>query len=73
VRRSCPTRIKIYSPVDRSVRKAIVILNGAHNHPVPPSEKISRTGKDVYKQAVEAIGLTGATVKKVDLGMIELY
>jgi len=69
VRRLCHTHIKIYSPVDRADRRAIVILQGAHNHPTPPSTKLSRNGRDCYREAAKAVGTTGLTVLKCDTGM----
>jgi hypothetical protein len=69
VRRLCHTRIKIYSPIDRLDRRAIVILQGAHNHPTPPSTKLSRNGRDRYREAAKAVGTTGLTVVKCDTGM----
>ena len=69
MRRGCNSKIKIYSPVDRTDHRAIVILQGAHNHPKFPSTKLSRDGKDLYKQAVVEAGVTGVTVVKVDSGM----
>lgn len=72
VRRECNSKIKIYSPVDRADRRAIVILQGAHNHPRFPATKLSRDGKDLYTQAVVETGVTGVTVVKVDSGMDSL-
>lgn len=69
VHRPCPTKIKIYSPLDRSDRRAVVILVGAHNHPRFPATKLSREGIDKYTKAVEAHGVSRATVLKCDMGM----
>jgi len=69
IHRPCPTKIKIYSPLDRSDRRAIVILVGAHNHPRFPVTKLSREGIDKYTAAVEAHGVSQATVLKCDTGM----
>ena len=69
IRRQCPTKIKIYSPVDCEDRRAIVILEGAHNHPCFPSTKLSHDGKAKYKKAVNVLGVSTATVLKIDAGM----
>jgi hypothetical protein len=68
VPRKCTTKIKIFSPVDRSDHRAIVLVMGAHNHPRPASTKMSRDGKELYMTAVNAVGATGATAVKVDRG-----
>ncbi|KAJ7850344.1 hypothetical protein B0H13DRAFT_1905751 [Mycena leptocephala] len=41
-------------------------LSGAHNHPRPPSSKLTRTGKDMYTDAIVDAGTTGLTVLKCD-------
>lgn len=46
-----------------------MIVQGAHNHPMPPSRKPSRDGKDTYKAAAVAMGIIGLTVVKLDRGM----
>ena len=69
IHRPCPTKIKIYSPLDRSDRRAIVVLVGAHNHPRFPATKLSREGIDKYTEAVQAHGVSQATVLKCDTGM----
>jgi hypothetical protein len=69
IQRKCGCKIKIYSPIDRTDRRAIVILEGAHNHPKFPSTKLSRDGKDQYSKAITAAGVTGLTVVKCDSGM----
>ncbi|KAJ7149385.1 hypothetical protein C8R43DRAFT_1192463 [Mycena crocata] len=66
INRKCPTIIRIFSPLDRSDRRAIIHFNGAHNHPKFPSRKLSRKGKDVYNDAITAAGVTGLTVVKCD-------
>jgi len=69
IHRSCPTKIKIYFPLDRDDRRAIVILVGAHNHPRFPATKLSREGIDKYTEAVKVHGVSQATVLKCDAGM----
>jgi hypothetical protein len=68
VHRKCKSTIRIFSPVDRSDRRAIIHLTGAHNHPKFPSRKLSRKGKDTYLEAINATGVTGLTVLKCDSG-----
>ena len=69
VHHPCPTKIKIYSPLDRSDHCAVVILVGAHNHPRFPATKLLCEGIDKYTKAVEAHGISWATVLKCDMGM----
>ncbi|KAH6897587.1 hypothetical protein BKA70DRAFT_1563041 [Coprinopsis sp. MPI-PUGE-AT-0042] len=57
----CHARIRIWSPLDREDRRAIVILEGPHNHPMFPSTKVSRDAKEKYKEAVMKMGVEGAT------------
>lgn len=68
-KRACNTKIKIYSPTDRTDHRAIIILDGAHNHPKPPATKLSHNGKDLYEKAIVAAGVTALTVVKCDLGV----
>ncbi|KAJ7510558.1 hypothetical protein B0H11DRAFT_2401870, partial [Mycena galericulata] len=68
IHRKCPTTIKIFAPLDRTDRRAIISLSTAHNHPRPPSTKVSRKGKDAYKEAIVAAGVTSLTVLKCDNG-----
>ncbi|KAH9928873.1 uncharacterized protein B0H18DRAFT_1117695 [Fomitopsis serialis] len=65
-RRQCTSRIRIWTPIDNDDRRAIVMLEGAHNHPTPALTKPSREAKEKYSDAVKAIGLHGLTVGKVD-------
>ncbi|KAJ7701050.1 hypothetical protein B0H16DRAFT_1834219 [Mycena metata] len=64
--RPCNTWIKIFAPIDRNDRRAIIYLSKPHNHPRPPCTKLSRDGKDAYKQAILAAGATNLTVLKCD-------
>ncbi|KAJ7196031.1 hypothetical protein GGX14DRAFT_327140, partial [Mycena pura] len=66
IRRPCTTTIKIFAPIDRSDRRAIIYLSGPHNHPRPPSTKLSRKGKDTYQTAILSAGTTALTVLKCD-------
>ena len=69
MQRNCPTLIQIYSPVNRSDHCAIVILQGAHNHPMLVATKLSHDGKDKYKEAARKAGSIGLTVLNLDKGM----
>ncbi|KAK0430594.1 hypothetical protein EV421DRAFT_2041720 [Armillaria borealis] len=62
----CPARIKIYAPVDPSIKKAIIVLTRYHNHPMPAVKKVSQEGRDMYVKAVKEYGVTGASAVKVD-------
>ncbi|TFK92534.1 hypothetical protein K466DRAFT_595192 [Polyporus arcularius HHB13444] len=66
VKRLCPAKLKIWYPVDRTDRRAIVLLTGVHNHPTPPDSKSTKDGRDRYQRAVAATGVFGATPFKVD-------
>ncbi|KAJ2926622.1 hypothetical protein H1R20_g10478, partial [Candolleomyces eurysporus] len=69
IRRKCPTTIKIYSPVDRRDKRAIVLLCNPHNHPMFPSTKLSSKGKEKYGQAAERVvdSAQNATMVAVDI------
>ena len=67
--RECRAHIRIWFPVDRSDRRAIVILTNPHSHPTPLLTKVSRDGLDKYVDAIEAVGVLGATPVKVERGM----
>ncbi|KIJ37165.1 hypothetical protein M422DRAFT_260325 [Sphaerobolus stellatus SS14] len=66
--RPCNACLTIYSPVDRSIRKAIVIpaQDMPHNHPSFPSAKLTYQGNAAYQEAIRRVGIIGATVHKVD-------
>ncbi|KAJ7440399.1 hypothetical protein B0H11DRAFT_1660472, partial [Mycena galericulata] len=66
IHRPCTSTIRIFSPLDHSDRRAIIHLSGPHNHPKFPSTKMSRSGKDAYREAIAAAGVTGLTVVKCD-------
>lgn len=70
VKRKCTTKLHIWYPVDASDRRAIVVLEGAHNHPTPRYTKVSQDGKVHYQDAVKKLGVIGATAAKVDRGML---
>ncbi|KAJ7714640.1 hypothetical protein B0H16DRAFT_1435391 [Mycena metata] len=63
----CPARRAIYVPIDRSIRKVLLVTNNTgHNHPMPILSKVSVGVKETYKGCVKAAGVVGATVAKVD-------
>ncbi|KAF9044099.1 hypothetical protein BJ165DRAFT_1347476, partial [Panaeolus papilionaceus] len=66
VHRKCPAKIKIYSPLDRKDRRAVVMFSGYHNHPRFPATKLSREGRDKYEAAIRANGASRTTVLKCD-------
>ncbi|KAJ6464091.1 hypothetical protein C8R45DRAFT_840549, partial [Mycena sanguinolenta] len=68
IRRACTATIKIFAPIDRTNRRAIIYLSGPHNHPRPPCTKLSRKGKDAYQTAILGAGTTALTVLKCDNG-----
>ncbi|KAJ7254436.1 hypothetical protein C8J57DRAFT_1236679 [Mycena rebaudengoi] len=66
IERKCGATIRIFSPLDRNDRRAIVYLSDPHNHPKFPSTKVSRKRKEVYREVIAAAGVTGLTVLKCD-------
>ncbi len=68
VQRPCPACIKIYAPVDPSIKKAIIVLTRYHNHPMPAVKKVPQKGRDMDVKAVKEYGVTGASAVKVDSG-----
>ena len=69
VHHPCPNRVTIYSPLDRSLLRGVVVLKNGHSHLVIAADKVTRDGVHLYEQAIEAFGVTGATVGKIDWGM----
>ena len=65
--------MKIYWPVDSSIRKAIVFFTKFHSHPMHPTHKMTPTTQSEYVQLVCEVGVTGATVVKVDKGVAPLF
>ncbi|KAJ7022149.1 hypothetical protein C8F04DRAFT_1240940 [Mycena alexandri] len=64
---TCTARRAIYVPVDTSIRKALIVHNDTgHNHPMPTLIKASFSTKETYKKLLQAVGVVGATVSKVD-------
>ncbi|KAI0681911.1 hypothetical protein C8T65DRAFT_751106 [Cerioporus squamosus] len=63
--RECPTRLRIWFPVNHMDMGAVVILEHPHNHPVVGG-KVSHDAKGRYAKAVMMTGVLGATPTKVD-------
>jgi hypothetical protein len=68
--RPCSAERTIFVPVDASLRMAIVVPNHhkPHTHPMPLMTKASYDAKASYRENILAVGVLGATVKKVDNG-----
>ncbi|KAJ7467353.1 hypothetical protein B0H11DRAFT_2046863 [Mycena galericulata] len=64
---SCEATRTIYVPTDPSILKVLIVHNKTgHNHPMPTLTKASFGHKDTYRQCIEANGVLGATVAKID-------
>jgi hypothetical protein len=48
-----------------SIQKAFVILRNPHNHPVHPRTKPTAEDKGKLVEAIDAVGKTGLTVRKL--------
>ncbi|KAG7087904.1 hypothetical protein E1B28_011951 [Marasmius oreades] len=64
----CQTRMTIYIPHDKTIKKAIVVFpgNSAHSHPVLLLWKATQDVKEMFAKAVNKHGVLGATVSKID-------
>ncbi|KAJ6550555.1 hypothetical protein B0H10DRAFT_2242638 [Mycena sp. CBHHK59/15] len=57
----------IYVPKDSSIRQVLIIHNDlGHNHPCPALSKVTFGHKDTYRRCIQANGVLGATVAKID-------
>ncbi|KAJ6538737.1 hypothetical protein B0H10DRAFT_2448672 [Mycena sp. CBHHK59/15] len=57
----------IYVPKDSSIRQVLIIHNDlGHNHPCPALSKVMFGHKDTYRRCIQANGVLGATVAKID-------
>jgi hypothetical protein len=54
--RSCPSRLIIFEPVDRNIRKAIIIPKIPHNHPPFLHAKPTQHEKELAVAALKAGG-----------------
>jgi hypothetical protein len=70
IQRPCSAERWIFVPIDASIRMAVVVPNHKkpHTHPMPLMMKASYDAKASYRESILAIGVLGATVKKVDNG-----
>jgi hypothetical protein len=67
--RLCPTKLIIFVPVEEhpaTRHKALVVLRNAHNHPAHPTSKPSAEDRRQLGAAINAAGLTGLTVQKLN-------
>jgi hypothetical protein len=70
IHRPCPAERWIFVPIDVNLRMAVVVPNYKlpHSHPMPVMAKASYDAKASYRESISAVGILGATVKKVDNG-----
>ena len=70
VRHKCPSKRRMYIPLDPELRFLLLIYPGCipHNHPIPPMSKASFEAKAAYEKCIDAAGTSGLTVQKVDRG-----
>ncbi len=69
IKRACTAKIRIWFPEDVNDRRAIVMVDGPHNHPTPACTKLSREGRERYNGCIIAAGPRGLTAAKCDKGM----
>ena len=69
VHHPCSTWVTIYSPINRRLLRGVIVIKNSHSHPIIAADKATKQGVHLYEQAIEAFGVTGATVGKVDQGM----
>ncbi|KAJ7206565.1 hypothetical protein GGX14DRAFT_367059, partial [Mycena pura] len=63
----CDAIRTIYVPEDPSILKVLIAHNETgHNHPMPMLTKVSFGHKDTYRQCIEANGVLGASMAKID-------
>ncbi|KAJ6479753.1 hypothetical protein C8R45DRAFT_906174, partial [Mycena sanguinolenta] len=63
----CDAKRYAYIPKDPSIRKVLIIYHPiAHNHPMPTLIKVSFELMDTYRACIDANGVFGATVSKID-------
>ncbi|KAJ7232469.1 hypothetical protein B0H12DRAFT_1076840 [Mycena haematopus] len=63
----CEAKRYAYIPKDSSIRKVLLIHNlTPHNHPMPALIKMSFELEDTYRECIDANGVLGATVSKID-------
>ncbi|KAJ7743687.1 hypothetical protein DFH07DRAFT_964017 [Mycena maculata] len=63
----CDAVRTIFVPTDPSIFKVLIVHNTTgHNHPMPTLTKVSFSHKETYRQCIEANGVLGASVAKID-------
>ncbi|KAJ7712276.1 hypothetical protein B0H16DRAFT_1342718, partial [Mycena metata] len=64
----CKARRTYFVPTAPKNRRIVIIHPGPtpHNHLMPPAPKVSQAAKQKYAPSVQALGVVGATVAKVD-------
>ncbi|KAJ7757397.1 hypothetical protein DFH07DRAFT_958754 [Mycena maculata] len=63
----CDAVHTIFVPTDPSIFKVLIVHNTTgHNHPMPTLTKVSFSHKETYRQCIEANGVLGASVAKID-------
>ncbi|KAJ6586660.1 hypothetical protein B0H10DRAFT_2197965 [Mycena sp. CBHHK59/15] len=61
----------VYVPKDPSIRKVLIVHNNTgHTHPIPTLSNVSFELNDTYRQCIKAHGVLGATVSKIDNGLV---
>lgn len=67
---ACKARRTVYVPEDPSDRRVMVVPDCTpHTHPTPLFAKASQAERTEYRRCVEASGMPGATVARVDHGI----
>ncbi|KAF7342442.1 hypothetical protein MVEN_01833400 [Mycena venus] len=69
IKRTCKAATTIYVPLDKdTIPIAIVVPKHAvpHTHPPPPPTKVPTDVRTLYEEAVRAVGVSIATVNKVE-------
>lgn len=73
----CQTRLTIYVPLAeyqaKGVKKAIVILEKPHTHPLAPDEKPTYSDAKLVRDAINRAGAQGLTAGKLIQGMSALF
>ncbi|KAJ7804733.1 hypothetical protein B0H14DRAFT_2612062 [Mycena olivaceomarginata] len=73
IKRTCKAGTTIYVPLDEdTIPIAIVVPKHAvpHTHPPPPPTKVPTDVRTLYEEAVRAVGVSIATVNKVERGAV---
>ncbi|KIJ25807.1 hypothetical protein M422DRAFT_273184 [Sphaerobolus stellatus SS14] len=65
IQHKCPTKLQIFVPVDSKIRKALVIFQEPHNHPVHHYEKATPYQLELLHQLNEAAGPAPVTARQL--------